>query len=94
MLTQLTHEIATLSRRRWLAAGAALVLGLATFTQAKAQDQIGFRHQIYREDDDRIEVITNPSAKYAIGISICFNTLPVSNSTWRSDDAPFKPVLS
>src|ERR1700752_1476734 len=48
MLTQLTHEIATLSRRRWLAAGAALVLGLATFTQAKAQEtiKIGILHSL------------------------------------------------
>src|SRR5258707_10505848 len=38
MLTQLTHDIATLSRRRWLAATAGLVLGLAAFTNAKAAD--------------------------------------------------------
>src|SRR5512138_1427498 len=48
MLTQLTHDIATLSRRRWLAAGAALVLGLATFTQAKAQEtiKVGVLHSL------------------------------------------------
>src|ERR1700716_3657491 len=40
MLTQLTHDIATpLSRRRWLAATAGLVLGLAAFTTAKAAGQ-------------------------------------------------------
>src|SRR5579862_7721735 len=39
MLTQLTHDIATpFSRRRWLAATAGLVLGLAAFTSAKAAD--------------------------------------------------------
>jgi hypothetical protein len=38
MLTQLTHDIAPLSRRRWLAATAGLVLGLAAFTNAKAAD--------------------------------------------------------
>src|SRR5258708_3580155 len=39
MLTQWTHDIATpLSRRRWLAATAGLVLGLAAFTTAKAAD--------------------------------------------------------
>src|ERR1700722_7636667 len=39
MPTQRTHDIATpLSRRRWLAATAGLVLGLATFTTAKAAD--------------------------------------------------------
>src|SRR5215211_7508523 len=38
MLTQLTHDIATMSRRRWLVATAGLVLGLAAFTQAKAAD--------------------------------------------------------
>src|ERR1700709_2261914 len=37
MLTQSTHDIAApLSRRRWLAATAGLVLGLASFTGAKA----------------------------------------------------------
>ena len=39
MLTQLTHDIAKpFSRRRWLAATAGLVLGLAGFTGAKAAD--------------------------------------------------------
>ena len=43
MLTQLTHDIATMSRRRWLAATAGLVLGLAAFTQAEAQETIKVR---------------------------------------------------
>ena len=39
MLTQRTHDIATpMSRRRWLAATAGLVLGLAGFSSAKAAD--------------------------------------------------------
>ena len=38
MLTQLTHDIATMSRRRWLAATAPLVLGLAELTQADAHE--------------------------------------------------------
>src|SRR5712691_3280518 len=39
MLTQLTHDIAApLSRRRWLAATAGLVLGLAPLTTARAAD--------------------------------------------------------
>src|SRR6202021_4057607 len=50
MLTQLTHDIATpLSRRRWLAATAGLVLGLASFTSAKAADdtiKIGVLHSL------------------------------------------------
>src|SRR5436853_7003343 len=48
MLTQLTHDIATLSRRRWLAATAGLVLGLAAFTQAKAQEtiKVGVLHSL------------------------------------------------
>src|SRR5260221_9955614 len=49
MLIQLTHDIATLSRRRWLAATAGLVLGLAAFTQAKAADDtinIGVLHSL------------------------------------------------
>src|SRR3954449_13364478 len=37
MLTNLTHDIATrFTRRRWLAATAGLVLGLASFSGAKA----------------------------------------------------------
>src|SRR6188768_2587902 len=49
MLTQLTHDIATpLSRRRWLAATAGLVLGLATFSNAKAQEtiKVGVLHSL------------------------------------------------
>src|ERR1700686_3446700 len=50
MLTKLTHDIATpLSRRRWLAATAGLVLGLAGFTSAKAADdtiKIGVLHSL------------------------------------------------
>ena len=38
MLTQLTHDLTAMSRRRWLAATAGLVLGLATFSNAKAAD--------------------------------------------------------
>src|SRR5450432_4389422 len=46
MLTQITHDI---SRRRWLAATAGLVLGLATFTSAKAADdtiKVGVLHSL------------------------------------------------
>jgi len=48
MLTQLTHDIATVSRRRWLAATAGLVLGLAAFTNAKAQEtiKVGVLHSL------------------------------------------------
>src|SRR5712675_313589 len=50
MLTQLTHDIATPpSRRRWLAATAGLVLGLAAFTTAKAADdtiKVGVLHSL------------------------------------------------
>src|SRR6187431_2356057 len=48
MLTQLTHDITTLSRRRWLAATAGLVLGLATFSNAKAQEtiKVGVLHSL------------------------------------------------
>jgi urea transport system substrate-binding protein len=49
MLTQLTHDLATLSRRRWLAATAGLVLGLAAFSNAKAADdtiKIGVLHSL------------------------------------------------
>src|SRR6202047_4834949 len=50
MLIQLTHDIATpLSRRRWLAATAGLVLGLAAFTSAKAADdtiKVGVLHSL------------------------------------------------
>src|ERR1017187_9379133 len=50
MLTKLTHDIATpLSRRRWLAATAGLVLGLAAFTSARAADdtiKVGVLHSL------------------------------------------------
>src|ERR1041385_2547618 len=48
MLTQLTHDIATMSRRRWLAATAGLVLGLAAFSPAKAQEtiKVGVLHSL------------------------------------------------
>src|SRR5437016_3467259 len=48
MLTQLTHDIAPMSRRRWLAATAGLVLGLAAFTPAKAQEtiKVGVLHSL------------------------------------------------
>ena len=50
MLTQLTHDIATpLSRRRWLAATAGLVLGLSAFGVAKAADdtiKVGVLHSL------------------------------------------------
>src|ERR1700751_5083300 len=49
MLTQLTHDIATLSRRRWLAATAGLVLGLASLTPARAADdtiKVGVLHSL------------------------------------------------
>jgi urea transport system substrate-binding protein len=50
MLTQSTHDIATsLSRRRWLAATAGLVLGLAAFTAARAAEdtiKVGVLHSL------------------------------------------------
>jgi len=49
MLNQSTHDIATpLSRRRWLAVTAGLVLGLANFTTAKADDtiKVGVLHSL------------------------------------------------
>src|SRR5216110_1860306 len=48
MLTQLTHDIAPASRRRWLAATAGLVLGLAAFTNAFAQEtiKVGVLHSL------------------------------------------------
>src|SRR5467141_1948491 len=50
MLIQLTHDIAApLSRRRWLAATAGLILGLATFTTARAADdtiKVGVLHSL------------------------------------------------
>src|SRR5438309_6920484 len=50
MLIRLTHDMATpLSRRRWLAATAGLVLGLAAFTTAKAADdtiKVGVLHSL------------------------------------------------
>src|SRR3979411_1751221 len=50
MLTQLTHDIAApLTRRRWLAATAGVVLGLATLTTARAADdtiKVGVLHSL------------------------------------------------
>src|SRR5271169_3655860 len=49
MLTQLTHDLAALSRRRWLVATAGLVLGLAAFSNAKAADdtiKVGVLHSL------------------------------------------------
>src|SRR6187455_3668067 len=49
MLTQLTHDITAMSRRRWLAATAGLVLGLAAFSNAKAADdtiKVGVLHSL------------------------------------------------
>src|SRR5438874_2773739 len=48
MLTQLTHDIAPVNRRRWLAATAGLVLGLAASTNAKAQEtiKVGVLHSL------------------------------------------------
>jgi urea transport system substrate-binding protein len=49
MPTHTTREIAPLSRRRWLAAAAGLVLGLAGFSNAKAADdtiKVGILHSL------------------------------------------------
>src|ERR1700724_801462 len=49
MPTQITHDIATLSRRRWLAAPAGLAMGLAAFSTAKAADdtiKVGVLHSL------------------------------------------------
>jgi urea transport system substrate-binding protein len=49
MLIQFTHDIATLSRRRWLAAAAGLLLGLGAFPNAKAADdtiKVGILHSL------------------------------------------------
>src|SRR5512133_2415743 len=49
MLTQLTHDITTMSRRRWLAVTAGLALGLASFSTAKAADdtiKVGVLHSL------------------------------------------------
>src|ERR1700723_2149379 len=49
MLTKLIHKKATLSRRRWLAATAGLVLGLSAFSNAKAADdtiKVGVLHSL------------------------------------------------
>ena len=49
MLTNLTHEKATLSRRRWLAATAGMVLGLTAFSNAKAAEdtiKVGVLHSL------------------------------------------------
>jgi len=50
MPIQITHDTATpVSRRRWLAATAGLVLGLASFTGTKAADdtiKVGVLHSL------------------------------------------------
>ncbi len=49
MLTHLTHDKAGLSRRRWLAATAGLVLGFTAFSNAKAADdtiKVGVLHSL------------------------------------------------
>ncbi|MFZ1966528.1 MAG: urea ABC transporter substrate-binding protein, partial [Bradyrhizobium sp.] len=49
MLTQFTHDIAALSRRRWLAAAAGLLLGLGAFPNANAADdtiKVGILHSL------------------------------------------------
>src|SRR6516162_398840 len=48
MLNQTTHFAAPLSRRRWLAAAAGVVLGLAGFSSAKAEDtiKVGVLHSL------------------------------------------------
>src|SRR6201981_2323274 len=49
MLTHFTHDKAGLSRRRWRAATAGLVLGLAAFSPAKAADdtiKVGVLHSL------------------------------------------------
>src|ERR1700755_3528280 len=49
MLTQLTHDIATMSRRRWLAQTAGLIFGLSAFGAAKADDdtiKVGVLHSL------------------------------------------------
>src|SRR5277367_1717191 len=48
MLTQTTQTAAPLSRRRWLAAAAGVVLGLAGFSSAKAEDtiKVGVLHSL------------------------------------------------
>src|ERR1700750_1085017 len=49
MLTNFTHEIAALSRRRLLAATAGLALGLSAFSPAKAADdtiKVGVLHSL------------------------------------------------
>src|SRR6202789_3799906 len=49
MLTKLIHKKTTLSRRQWLAASAALVLGLSAFSNAKAADdtiKVGVLHSL------------------------------------------------
>src|ERR687898_385049 len=48
MLTQLTHDINTMSRRRWLAATAGLAFGLAAALPALAQDtiKVGILHSL------------------------------------------------
>ena len=49
MLTQITDIAAPLSRRRWLAAAAGVVLGLAGFSSARAADdtiKVGVLHSL------------------------------------------------
>src|SRR5579862_5430172 len=49
MLTKFTHQKPTVSRRRWLAATAGLVLGLGAFSNAKAADdtiKVGVLHSL------------------------------------------------
>ena len=43
MLSKLTHEIATVTRRRWMAATAGLVLGLAASRNRSPARNIGLK---------------------------------------------------
>src|ERR1700680_2892462 len=64
MLTQLTHDIATLSRRGLLAATAGLVLGLGAFAPAKAAD-----------DTIKVGVLHSPAATMAISETTLKDTI-------------------